>query len=216
MPAPVSAEPPWQPVGPPAGEVRVPFGGAGDVAKVCVGALICLLLGGGALYGAIFGKADTVGGTIAAGVIGAIFFLGGLAMALALPKVARHRYAVMDAGGFTWDDPKGRGWKASWPELTSIRVTTAYHQNRMRIAVRGKRYRVRLIVTPVEPKTFAMKRPQLAVLRGKFGAGPDEYGIPLGAEHKKVPALADGLQRYAGRANGGVVEEGRVMGFGYA
>lgn len=190
--------------------VVVQFGGWSAMLKVGLGAVFCLGLGGSAVVASIVGSFDSTGARIAGAVIGGLFFLLGMGLALSLKAVRRDRSLVVSAKGVTWDDPQGRAWSASWPELSRVSIVQAYRQTR-----NGKKFRVRLLVTPVDIDRFAARRPQMSVLRGQYGAGPNEYGLPLATAVKKVPAIAEGLQRFGGPANGGFVDEGRVTGMGY-
>ncbi len=190
--------------------VVVQFGGWSATLKVGLGGVFCLGLGGSAVVSAIVGGFHSTGERIGGAVIGGLFFLLGLGIALSLKAVKRDSSLVLSVQGVAWDDPQGRAWSASWPEVSRVTIVQAYHQTGY-----GKKFRVRLLVTPVDIDSFAARRPQMSVLRGQYGAGPNEYGLPLATAVKKVLAVAECLQRFGGPANGGFVDEGRVTGTGY-
>lgn len=192
-------------------EVQVSFGGVWLTIRFGLVVAFCLALGGFVVFAALFGDNSGAGGSVAGGVIGGVFLLFGLVGAAALPGVARPRHLVFDGLGVTWNDRSRRSWSAAWQELALVRVTTAYHRVRF-----TNRYRVRLIIRPTDIDAFAAERPELSSLRARNGAAFDEYSLTLGPSKKKVPQLADGLNRFAGSANGGVIDEGRVIGFGYS
>lgn len=197
-----------------ADEVRVSFGNfwLGVAGAVC--GLCCATLGFSVLYAAVFGDNSGVGASVAAGVVGGGFALFGVLCLIDVRSVARKRWLVLSDAGIAWEDIASRSWSAAWGELESVRVTYGFHR-RFGGWTKPRLFRVRLIVAPVKPGDFATKGRPVTMQRGRHGAGPDEFSLPLGPNKRKVPAMVDGLDRFAGTANGGVIDEGQIYGAGY-
>ena len=122
------------------------------------------------------------------------------------------RSVIVSPDGFAYESKKNN-FRLGWRELRRIAITTAFHQDRTRIAV--KVWRVRVIMDAADPG-FAQRHPEIGGLMGKFGAsGPGSYGLPLGPVENVVGPLAQALAYYAGPLFGGVIEEGQVLGMGY-
>lgn len=192
-------------------EVRVPFGGVREGLKLGVVGVFCLAVGLAAILVAVFGDNSSTGAAVMGGIVGGFFALMGAFIIVGATAASRTRWLVLDAKGLRWQDRGDRAWATTWADLASVRVTCGYHRTRLGM----RRSRVRLVVAPQRPADFPAGRRDLSQLRGRYGAGPDEFGVPLGPVQKKVPVIAEGLRRFAGPVDGGVVDEGRVYGVGY-
>lgn len=103
-----------------------------------------------------------------------------------------------------------RPWEVGWGELTRAEVAYGWQAtNRSRLL---RTWSVRFLLYPADPESFAGRHPQLRVFRGRFGAPPDGWSFVLGPARELVEPISAGLREFAGPADGGVVELGRITG----
>lgn len=200
-----------QPHVPPFGPNFVQLPLTGSKTKFVLVAVLCTVLGALAVLGGVFGEGA---GMLVPILVGTPFLLIGIGLFVSLPKVTRPRSLVVGQDGIRCVDPRGLSWFVAWPELGHCVVTTAYHQGVGQV-YQPKTWRVRLEWLPADPG-FPMRHPELAAFAGgRFSNWPNGFGFPLGPRLDLVGPLDAALRQFGGGAYGGVVQLGRLMGFGY-
>jgi hypothetical protein len=188
--------------------VAIPL--TGSKTKFVAVATLCVVLGGLAVIGGIFGKGS---GMVVPLVVGTPFLLIGGWLFVAMPKITRPRMLVIGRQGIQCVDPRGQSWALGWRELGGCVITTAYHQGVGQV-YNPKTWRVRLEWQPADPG-FPLRHPELAPFAGRFSNWANGYGFPLGPRIDLVGPMDFALRQFGAPVYGGVIELGRQMGFGY-
>ena len=148
---------------------------------------------------------------VTAGILGGILLIVDGLLVVGGAYALRRRALVFAPAGLAYES-RARPWHVPWPELSRASVEHGWRPTRgSRLA---KQRRVRLVLVPADPAAFAASHPQLARFRGRFGAATQGYAFPLGPAIELVAPLAEGLRTYAGTADGGVRDLGRLPGNG--
>jgi hypothetical protein len=123
------------------------------------------------------------------------------------------RSLIISPEGIAHEGKQG-AFRITWPELRRVAITTAYHQDKVKL-VAPKVWRVRVVMDAADPG-FVQRHPEIGTLQGKYGgSGAGSYGLPLGPVPNLVGPLAQALATYGRQVFGGVIEEGQVIGFTY-
>jgi hypothetical protein len=123
------------------------------------------------------------------------------------------RSLIISPEGIAHEGKQG-AFRIAWPELRRVAITTAYHQDKVKL-VAPKVWRVRVVMDAADPG-FVQRHPEIGTLQGKYGgSGAGSYGLPLGPVPNLVGPLAQALATYGRQVFGGVIEEGQVIGFTY-
>lgn len=140
-----------------------------------------------------------------AGVLLALF----VAIAVGGWYAAGRRALVFSEQGVAYASRR-RPWEVGWSELVRAEVAYGWQAtNRSRLL---RTWTVRFLMYPHDPEAFAARHPQLRVYRGRFGAPLDGWSFALGPARELVEPLGAGLREFAGAADGGVVDLGRIRG----
>lgn len=179
-------------------EVEITYGGLREMLPSLAAVTVCVLIGGGSLYGGIV--ADR-GGRVPAMIVGGVFLALGIAMTFGLVIPGRRKHLAFDRDGIHGSGPGDRRWELRWDEINRVRVELSVIKTR-RAAV----HTVRVMIAVRELQHFAEHHPEISALRGGRGAAVDEVNLPIGHVRRVVPDILAALDRYAGAANGGLID----------
>jgi len=118
--------------------------GRGLARQGVIGAVLAGFFGVSALYSAIGGVHESVGGRIAVAAVGTPFLLIALALVLSGPVLVRNRRVIMDRTTFTWDDPGEESFSYAWDDLAAVSIEDHVIHN----PKSGDRHAVRVILEP--------------------------------------------------------------------
>ena len=205
--------------GPGAGAVVIDVGGTAARQGI-VGAVVSGLIGLLAIVAGLAGAVDG-GGEAVAIVIGVLFLVPPLLLLGLSKQLLRPRRLVFEAAGIRWDDPQGKPWAVGWHELAAVAISKHSaiqlpQTTSERIAgattekLLGERAHVRLDLYPADPG-FPGRHPQMAHLWGRQEV-TNGYRLPLGANVRFIPLIAQAMVRFAPSIYRGVVATRGAMG----
>lgn len=178
--------------------IVISYGGWRAMLPTLGAVTVCVVLGGAGLVGGLTTDQD---GRVPAMVIGSILLVVGLAMILGLRVTGRRKQLVFTADAVHWNGPGDREWTLPWDRISRIRVHLSDVRTR-----RATVYVVRLIIAPTDLTALLERTPELSGLRGDRDAAVDELTLTLGHARQVVPDLLRALERFAGAANGGLLD----------
>ena len=142
--------------------------------------------------------------------LGVIFTGIGLLAVLTWKFLVRPMRLVFDANGITWDDPRGKPWSVSWPELAGVALSRTQRRGVLGSNRTLPSVLVRLDLFPADP-SFRQRHQGMEHLweRHRVRNG---YRLPLGQAPDYIPLIDDAMRRFRPQIYGGVHDEGFVVG----
>ena len=165
---------------------------------------LCALIGGLSIYSGLTGHVEGSSGTPAV-VIGALFLLPALVIALSWRMMTRPRKFVLDAAGITWDDPRGRPWSVRWDELAHVEITYTMKQLRIQGGFTTQRSQQYLDLYPGY-RSFRQCHPNMENWWDMFDMH-NGYRMLLGPVSPSV--LDEGFRKFCPQIYAGVCERER-------